>query len=120
MSRQFRLDNVWRAALGDLDVPQESVLRRAGLPLDLLNRPDPMVDVRDYYRLVDAFEEEVGDPDLGLRLGQVLTVDIFDPTLFAASCSPNLEVAIERVSTYKGSGSADEQRESKASNLQPA
>lgn len=101
MSRHFRLDNVWRIALEDLGIPSESVLRRAELPLDLLNQSDPMVDVNEYFRLVDAFEAEAGDPDLGLRLGQALTVDVFDPTLFAASCSPNLEIALDRVNTYK-------------------
>jgi AraC-like DNA-binding protein len=101
MPRRFRLDNVWRAAIHDLGLSPEHVLRRAELPVDLLRQPDPMVDVEGYFRLVEALDSEAGQADLGLSLGQRLTVDVFDPTLFAAACSPNLEVALQRVSTYK-------------------
>lgn len=101
MSRTFRLDNVWRAALADLHVSQEAILRRAELPLDLLRRPDPHVDLDGFYRLVEAVDAEADRPDLALHLGRGLSVDVFDPTLFAAGCAPNLDVAVERVSAYK-------------------
>jgi len=77
------------------------VLRRAALPLNLLNQPHSLVNTDEYYRLIEAFEAEVEQPEMGLRLGQLQTFDTFEPVMFAAACSPNLEGAIERVSTYR-------------------
>lgn len=101
MSRRFRLENAWRAVLRDQGIHADTLLRRAGLPPGLFKRADPMVDVEQYYLLWDALAEELGDPDAGLALGQSLSLDAFDPALFAAACSPNMEIATQRISQYK-------------------
>ena len=41
------------------------------------------------------------DPCFALKLVENLTANFFDPPLFAAYCSPNLNVALERIRQFK-------------------
>ncbi|MCM3373325.1 AraC family transcriptional regulator, partial [Bacillus velezensis] len=40
-------------------------------------------------------------PAVALRILDLLSVEAFDPPLFAALCSPNLEIAIRRIGQFK-------------------
>ena len=80
---------------------QETVLRRAGLPLNLLNGASPFLTETDYHRFIKGIDAEADQPELGLRLGQNPVFDAFEPMTFAAACSPNLECALERMTTYR-------------------
>lgn len=97
----YALDTTWRTLLLDLGLLPVNVLRRAGLPDDLLHQPSVRLAPRDYYRLWDSVEAELGDPLLPLRLCQAVRSESFSPPLFAALCSPNLLVAAQRIARYK-------------------
>ncbi|HBK45472.1 MAG TPA: AraC family transcriptional regulator [Xanthomonadaceae bacterium] len=97
----YALDTTWRTLLKDLGVVPTDVLRRAGLADDLLLQPSVRLAPKDYYRLWDGIEAEVGDPLLPLRLCQAVRSESFSPPLFAALCSPNLLVAAQRIARYK-------------------
>ena len=97
----YALDTTWRTVLKDLGVKPANVLRRAGLPDDLLQQPSVRLPAADYYRLWDSIEAETGDPLFPLRLCQAIRSEAFSPTLFAALCSPNLLVAAQRIARYK-------------------
>jgi AraC-like DNA-binding protein len=97
----YALDTTWRTLLKDLGVAPADVLRRAGLPDDLLHQPAARLASADYYRLWDGIEAQVGDPLLPLRLCQAVRSESFSPPLFAALCSPDLLVAAQRVARYK-------------------
>lgn len=101
MARTIRLDNVWRVVVRDLRLDPACVLAGAGLPADLLHREAPTVATEEFFRLWEALCEEADDPDLGLWLGRSLSIEVFEPALFAALCSPNLSIAMERMSRYK-------------------
>ena len=90
-----------RALLSDLGVAPANVLRRASLPADLLARPSAMLPPEKYFAFFEAIEAEAGDPNLPIALARALSVEVFDPPLFAAVCSPNLVVAAERIAQYK-------------------
>lgn len=85
----------------DIGLRESVVLRRAGLPGDLLARSRADLSTEEYFRLWQAMEEEAGDTVLPLRIAEALSVDAFDPAVFAAYCSPDLNIALSRLATYK-------------------
>jgi len=46
-------------------------------------------------------EDMANAPVVALRILDLLCVETFDPPLFAALCSPNLAIAIRRISQFK-------------------
>jgi AraC-like DNA-binding protein len=98
---KFVLDPGWRVLLSDLGIDSKEVLKRASLPGDLLVQKDPALNARDYFRLWDAVVETVNDPAFPLKLGQSISVEAFHPAFFAGLCSPNFNIAMERISKFK-------------------
>jgi AraC-like DNA-binding protein len=102
MSAQtYGLDATWPTVLRDLGVVPANVLRRAGLPDDLLQQPAQRLAPAAYYRFWDSLEAETADPLFPLRLVRTIRSESFMPALFAALCSPNLLVAAQRIAKYK-------------------
>lgn len=91
----------WRILLADVGIDMANVLRRAGLPGDLFGREKAYLGTEEYFCLWRALEEEADDPTLPLRLGSSISVEVFDPPIFAALCSKDLNHALERLSLYK-------------------
>ncbi|MFG3621307.1 AraC family transcriptional regulator ligand-binding domain-containing protein [Nocardia sp. NPDC047654] len=77
------------------------VLRRAQLPADLFGRGPVDLSVEEYFRLWEALDAESGDPDLAVAIGRSISVEMFNPPIFAALCSPDLRTAAERIATHK-------------------
>lgn len=98
---RYAVNPGWRVVLTDLGVAPADVLRRAGLPADLLAREGATLAQDEYFRLWRAVEEDAGDPDLPVRIARALTAEVFDPPLFAALCSPDLNTAARRIARYK-------------------
>jgi AraC-like DNA-binding protein len=100
-SNTYALDSTWRPLLKDLGVSVANVLRRAGLPDDLLTRPAVRLEAADFHRFWDSLDAELADPLLPLKLCQGIRSESFSPPLFAALCSPNLLTAAQRIARYK-------------------
>jgi AraC-like DNA-binding protein len=100
-SHSFTVQPGWRVLLTDLGIRPANVLRRAGLPEDLLGRAKATLSTDEYFRLWLGIEAEAADPALPLRIGDALSVEVFDPPIFAALCSPDLNTALARIATYK-------------------
>jgi AraC-like DNA-binding protein len=100
-SHSFAVNPGWQILLADLGIQPANVLRRAGLPEDLFGRAKAMLSTEEYFRLWEGIEAEAGDPALPLRIGAALSVETFDPPIFAALCSPDLNTALARLATYK-------------------
>ncbi len=100
-SATYALDSTWRPLLKDLGVSSVNVLRRAGLPDDLLSRPDCRLNPDEFHRFWDGLDAEAADPLLPLALCKAVRSESFSPPLFAALCSPNLLVAAQRISRFK-------------------
>ncbi len=101
MAQAFKLSGNWQIILRDLGLRPGDVLRRAGLPTDLFARERASVSAEEYFRLWRAMEEEMGDRSLALEGGQGVSVEAFDPPIFAALCSPDLNTAAKRLSKFK-------------------
>jgi AraC-like DNA-binding protein len=98
----FTLPSGVRTLLADLGLSTANVLRRASLPADLLGGDSVTLRPAEYFAFFEALEAEAGDPNLPIAIGRAISIEAFDPSLFAALCSPNLLVAAERISLYKG------------------
>lgn len=97
----FPMDIGWQSLLKDLGIQPGHVLRRAGLPDDLLSRGTSGLSTEDYFGFWCALEAEAGDAMFPLRIVEALSAESFDPPLFAALCSANLMQAVQRLAKYK-------------------
>lgn len=97
----FSLNIGWRTLLKDMGFDPVRVLRRAGLPDDLLNRGEVSMASEAYFRFWRSLEVESGDALFPLQIVEMVTAESFDPPLFAALCSANLMQAVQRLAKYK-------------------
>lgn len=100
-AHEYALNATWRPLLKDLGVRPSNVLRRAGLPEDLLSRPSVRLATDAFFRFWESVEIELDDPLFPIRLGQAVKAESFSPPIFAALCCPNLLTAAQRISQYK-------------------
>ena len=91
----------WQPLLKDLGLAASRVLRKAGLPDDLLSRSGDGLTTDEYFRFWRALEAEAGDAMFPLRIVETVSAESFAPPLFAALCSANLMQAVQRPAKYK-------------------
>ena len=86
----------------DIGVNPDNVLRRAGLPKDLFATSGHKITTEQFFALWEGIEAESENALLlPLELGRVISLEAFDAPLFAATCSPNLNVAAQRLALHK-------------------
>ena len=98
---RFAVDAGWQVILKDLGLVPSEILKRAKLPGDLFSRRTASLNIEEYFRFWDALEDAIGNPTSPLILGQAISVESFNPPVFAAFCSPNLNVCMRRLSRFK-------------------
>ncbi|WP_420799430.1 AraC family transcriptional regulator ligand-binding domain-containing protein [Ktedonospora formicarum] len=98
---RFSVQPGWKLLIRDMGVNPALVLRLAGLPADLFARKDASLSPADYFRLWQGLEQAAGTDVWPLKMGQVLSVEAFDPPIFASLCSANLNTAFQRLSQFK-------------------
>jgi AraC-like DNA-binding protein len=99
--RTYALNPGLAMLLADLGIDRANVLRRAMLPDDLITRGPTMLTAHEYFGLWASIEAEAHEPALPVKIGQQISVESFDPPIFAAICSPNLHVAAQRIAQHK-------------------
>ncbi len=100
-AKDYRLAPAWRTVIADIGLNPADILRVAGLPEDLLSRSEILVGAGDFFRLWRAAESLCPSINLPLEAVRHASAESFTPPLFAALCSPNLAVALQRLATYK-------------------
>ena len=100
-TRPYSVHPGWRLLLADAGINPDNVLRRAGLPADLFSRERSLLDTEDSFRLWRGIEAEADAPLLSIRVGSAISVEAFDPSIFAAFCSPDLNTALQRIARFK-------------------
>jgi AraC-like DNA-binding protein len=98
---RFSVQLSWKILINDMGYNPDEVLRLAQLPADLFNRPEASISSHEYFNFWRSLEQIAGTQELALQLGQVISVEAFDPVLFACLCSPNLNIALQRIAQYK-------------------
>ena len=101
LAKKFIIEPGWQIIFKDLGINVSEVLTRAQLPTDLFSRQTTTVNSTEYFQFWVGLQETVKDPAFPLKLGQAIPVESFNPPLFAALCSPNLLVAMKRLSQFK-------------------
>ncbi|MEM9488217.1 MAG: AraC family transcriptional regulator ligand-binding domain-containing protein [Myxococcota bacterium] len=94
----YSLDPGFKSLLASVGVRHQEVLRRAGLPEDVLSREDVRVSAEQYFAFTHVIARVIDDP---VRLVTSVSAESFSPPVFAALCSPNLTVAIARLARFK-------------------
>ena len=92
---------MWAGVLADLAISPESILRAAGLPMDLMSHQDAWITPEEYFAMWRALEAAYTGESLPARVANAMTSVPFSPPLFAALCSPNLSIGVQRVSVFK-------------------
>lgn len=85
----------------DLKINPEDVLRRAGLPLEMLHQETSHLTIDEHFGVLAVIEEMADDPVLPIRLGQSASPEAFSAPIFASLCSSSLVVAVERIAAHK-------------------
>ena len=101
LNRRYPIAAAIRRACNELQVSEARVLARVGLSPEFLRDEGRGVDGCSFYNLWRAFEVEANRPDLPLLLGRGATRGPFTPALIAFSCSPNLEIGVQRLAVFK-------------------
>ncbi len=91
----------WKILLTDMRLNPAHVLALAGLPADLFARNEATLSPTDYFNLWIGLEKIAGAEELPLMVGQAISVEAFDPPIFASLCSPDLNTALQRLAKYK-------------------
>ena len=97
----FAVHKGWRVLLTDIGVSHAEVLTLAGLPADTFTRQSMKISPAEYFNLWRAIEELTGREDLPVKFGQAVSVEMFDPPIFASLCSENLNEAVQRLALFK-------------------
>jgi AraC-like DNA-binding protein len=97
----YPLEANYALMMKDLGVRPSDVFRRAQIPEDVMARPSPMLTPAQWFAFWQALEAETGSQAFPLALAGAITAEVMSPPIFAALCSPNLIVAMQRLSDYK-------------------
>ena len=100
-SNRFTIDQGWQVLLKDLGISVNEVLKRSEMPGDLFTQRDVRLKPEEYFRLWNGLAATIKDTSFPLHLAEAMTADCFSAPMFAAYCSPNLNVALERLSHFK-------------------
>ena len=96
----YTIGGGWKGILAEAGVDHLDVLRRAGLPDDLLNRDDARLGTESFIRFFEALDAGV-DPRFWVQLTEAMKPEYFTPAVFAPLCSPDLVTAAERLARFK-------------------
>lgn len=91
----------WNLLLNDLDIDPSEVLQLAELPKELFSKPNATISKRNYFKLWHVLDLLNQKQELALKYTQVFSIETFDAPLFASICSPNLNIALQRLQKFK-------------------
>jgi Arabinose-binding domain of AraC transcription regulator, N-term len=100
MNKHFRVSGSTFSKLEELGVRASAVLRRAGLPQDLIDQPRVLLKTEELFALWRAVGEVSTNPAIGLQLGTETKTERFQPIVLAALSSENLGAAIDQLARY--------------------
>ena len=98
---RYILDGQYGKYLEMIGVRVGEALKTAGVPEDLFSRKKPVLEEEAYYRFMDAVGKQITDPSLPIMIASADSIETFSPPIFAAYCSKNALICLERLSKYK-------------------
>lgn len=100
-SNRFILDRKFADLIESFNISIQEVLKRATLPEDLFSHKSPSVTASQYIKFMDILKELSNDTCIPIKIATVENIEAFSPPIFAAYCSKNILICIERIATYK-------------------
>jgi AraC-like DNA-binding protein len=100
-ANHFIVQRGWKILITDMGLNPAHILSLAGLPADLFSRKEAKLSPTDYFNLWLGLEQAAGTEELPLMIGKAISVEAFDPPIFASICSPNLNTALKRLAKFK-------------------
>lgn len=97
----FIVDGKYKDLLQQAGLDVTEILRRAGLPDDILNHKTIAMQEEQYYRFMQAIGESMPDDKAVIGLATSDQMEAFSSPIFAAWCSRNGLVCIQRLAAYK-------------------
>ncbi|MGN1271962.1 MAG: AraC family transcriptional regulator ligand-binding domain-containing protein [Lactobacillus sp.] len=97
----FILDGRYQDLLSHCNLDVEAALKKANLPEDSFKREHPTMTEQQYYSFMAAIGDQISDPFLPIQIATTDQIESFSPPIFAAYCSRNGEVFINRLAQYK-------------------
>lgn len=101
MAGRFRVATTLARKLQELGVRPADVLRRAGLPMGLLDQEKILVSTEELFALYRGIGQASRDPAIGLKLGSEPRVERYDPIAIAAVSARSFRDALQRLARYK-------------------
>jgi AraC-like DNA-binding protein len=101
MNKHFRVSGSTFLKLEELGVRASAVLRRAGLPQELIHQPRVLLKTEELFALWRAIGEVCTNPAIGLLLGTETRTERFHPIGLAALSSDNFGSAVDQMARYK-------------------
>ncbi|WP_299494742.1 AraC family transcriptional regulator [uncultured Shewanella sp.] len=103
LSRQghYIVSPTWKTLLNLLGKDHTLILKHAKLPSNLFSQTEAYLNTDGYLRLWYAIEDVFKSEHFPLLAANYMTSDFFEPPFFAAYCSPNLRIALQRIILFK-------------------
>lgn len=98
---KFILDGRYGDLLKFHGINLDSVLKKAKLPGDTFAHKTPTLTEAEYYRFMEAIGTLSDGAATAIKLSTTNKIENFSPPIFAAYCSKNGRVCIERLARYK-------------------
>lgn len=99
--KHFIADGKYKDLLKYYGMDIREILRRAMLPEDILNHKTINMQEEEYYRFMESIASSSNAPDLSVKLATTSQIESFSPPIFAAYCSKNGRMCIQRLAKYK-------------------
>src|SRR5947207_3348620 len=101
MPDRFRITKGWALRFEQEKISVPTLLRRAGLPLNLFQQEKIYVATAHIFAIWRTVMEMNPDPGFGLRLGTELRFERSHPVAIAGVCSRSFGDALQRLARYK-------------------
>jgi AraC-like DNA-binding protein len=102
LNKHFRIPGRLRLRLEECGIAVPTLLRRAGLPLDLFDQTRILVNTAELFALWRAIGQvSSDDPAIALRLGTENRTERFHPMALAVLSTENFGAAVSRMARYK-------------------
>lgn len=95
------LDSKYIELIQSRGVSARALLRKAALPPQTFSQKQICLTAEEYFRCMDAIADLSADPALPIAVGCSEGIEMFSPPVFAAYCSKNAHVCMERIRRYK-------------------
>ncbi|CDM67644.1 transcriptional regulator, AraC family [Clostridium bornimense] len=98
---RFIMDGRYGSLLSAVGLPLREILIKSELPQDLFSRKNIRLSQKEYFRLMENIGESISNEETPIKIATSENIETFSPAIFAAFCSKNAQICIERLAQYK-------------------